>query len=61
MPRKLRRQRGRQVRGGGFGDAFFSGLVAPFRAAAKINPVFGFGVDKIADGLGVRTIGSSGI
>jgi hypothetical protein len=39
---------------------FAKGLVAPFRAAAQINPIFGFGVDKIANAVGVPKIGVLG-
>lgn len=42
--------------GGNIFDSFLSGVATPFRLAANINPIFGFGVDKIADGLGVPQI-----
>lgn len=38
-------------------DIFLSGIVAPFRLAAKIDPELGFGVPEIADAIGVPSIG----
>lgn len=55
-----------RIHGAGFFDKlkeglgiFTSGIAAPFRLASKINPMFGFGVDKIADAVGVPTISST--
>ena len=51
-----------RIHGAGFFDKLkegLGGIAAPFRLASKINPMFGFGVDKIADAVGVPTISST--
>lgn len=45
-----------KLKGGSFADSFLSGLVAPFRLAAKINPVLGFGISQAADKLNIPTV-----
>lgn len=45
-----------QAKGGNIFSTFLSGIAAPFRLARNINPVFDFGVGKVADALGVPTV-----
>jgi hypothetical protein len=44
------------LQGGDFGSWFMKGLTAPFALAAKINPIFGFGVPQISNALGLPTL-----
>jgi hypothetical protein len=46
----------KKMTGGGIFDSFLAGVTAPFRYASKINPIFGFGVDKVADALNIPTV-----
>lgn len=51
----------RQPKGGDFLGSFLSGIAAPFRIARNINPVFDFGVGKLADAVGVpKKLGIAG-
>lgn len=59
VPRERVKQLHKQVvgiHGAGFGDWFIKGLTAPFAAAAKINPVLGFGVPQASKALGIDTL-----